>query len=65
MRKLFRFPSDYTHGICPCLCFVDIISANKAIERFDESEAEEVAVLLDIRLLQTFRGWEEFGRLAQ
>ena len=51
--------------VCPCLCFVDIISANKAIERFDESEAEEVAVLLDIRLLQTFRCWEEFGRLAQ
>ena len=38
-------------AVAGCLCFVDIISAYKAIGNFDESKAEKFSALFHIRLV--------------
>ena len=65
VRKLFGFPWTDSGELGVDLSLLDIFFAYKTIERFDETVAEEIAVLgHDLRLDDVWGG-AEFRSLAE
>ena len=65
VRKLLRFPWTNPGESRVYLGLLDIVSTNKTVERFDETMAEEVAVLCYELWLDSARGGSEFWGLAE